>query len=412
MAVGDPKIDLANTKQWRSWNVSVSVSKQSRATYIYARFRWVVCQLNTLRKCLTISALKTELSSLPRTLDETYERILLNIDQSYRSNAFKILQWLTLSARPVTIDEVSEMLAIELGERAGYHPDLKLLDPRDVMLMCSSLVTTRMTSIYDLESFPAAYDEYDAYDEFEELRLAHMSVADYLLSPRIRSGGANSIGVNAGTAHSTIAQTCLIYLLQPPLAERFCSWDDVQLRLKELPLLQYAAQYWPYHSNSAGDTIDAETWRLVQQFFATKALKGGGNFASWIAALTPDISLRIIQSTHPLYYAASFGMASVVQKLLETDRSIDINARGGRFGSPALQAACYRNHPKTAKVLLEAGADPMALNDQGESCMFWAAMRGATGAQRLLEAFGARFTETDLEVMRWKRTLPEHNFGK
>lgn len=52
----------------------------------------------------------------------------------------------------------------------------------------------------------------------------------------------------------------------------------------------------------------------------------------------------------------------------------------------------------------------MALNDQGESC--WAAMRGAMGAQRLLGAFGARFTETGLEVMRWKRTLPEYNFGK
>ncbi|MCJ1248004.1 hypothetical protein MMC30_005219 [Trapelia coarctata] len=318
---------LKNDQKFAKWPEEIrKMIWQTLSNGARGMFRWVVCPFDTLGKCLTIGSLKTELSSLPRTLEEIYERILLPIDQSYRSNAFKILQWLALSARPVTVGEGSEMLAIELGERAGYNPDLKLLDPRDVMVMCFSLVTTRATSVYDLETLPAAYDEYNVYEQFDELRLAHMSVADYLLSSRIRSSGG-----------------------------------DLQFQLKEQPLLHYAAHLWPYHVNAAGNTIEDETWRLVQQFFATKALKHGGNFAAWIVTLTPGVSLDIIKSTHPLYYAPSFGIASVVQKLLETDKFIDIEARGGRFGSPALQVACYRNHPKTVKILLEAGADPMSI---------------------------------------------------
>ena len=298
------------------------------------------------------------------------------------------------------MDEVSEMLAVELGERPGYRPDQKLLDPRNVMLMCSSLVTTRTASFYKVESVLIAYNEYDMYQEFEELRLAHMSVADYLRSPRIRSGGAASFGFDTNTAHLTIAQTCLVYLLQPPFTARCCDSNDLQIRLKDWPLLYYAAHFWPHHINAAGDTFDNETWHLVQQFFATKALKNGGNFAAWIVSLAPDATVDMIESTHPLYYAASFGMTSVVQKLLQTDLSIHIEARGGRYGSSALQAACYRNHSKTVKVLLEAGADPMALNDVGESCMFWAAHRGATGVLKLLEAFGATFTNADLSYLK------------
>lgn len=45
--------------------------------------------------------LQTTLQSLPRTLDDTYLRILLGIDQEYVRDAISVLQWLAFSARPV-----------------------------------------------------------------------------------------------------------------------------------------------------------------------------------------------------------------------------------------------------------------------------------------------------------------------
>jgi hypothetical protein len=40
------------------------------------RFRWAVCQLDTLRACKKVSAVRKALAQLPKTLDETYARIL------------------------------------------------------------------------------------------------------------------------------------------------------------------------------------------------------------------------------------------------------------------------------------------------------------------------------------------------
>ena len=47
------------------------------------RFRWVVCQVDRLRRALPPSIRKV-LNDLPKTLDETYSRTLLGIDEEKR----------------------------------------------------------------------------------------------------------------------------------------------------------------------------------------------------------------------------------------------------------------------------------------------------------------------------------------
>ena len=55
-----------------------------------SRFRWVVCQLDALRKCLTTGHIKKALQQLPKTLDDTYNRILDQIDDEYCQFAYDI----------------------------------------------------------------------------------------------------------------------------------------------------------------------------------------------------------------------------------------------------------------------------------------------------------------------------------
>jgi hypothetical protein len=47
------------------------------------RFRWAVCQLGELGKCLNRKMLKEALATLPPSLDETYERILSTISKDH-----------------------------------------------------------------------------------------------------------------------------------------------------------------------------------------------------------------------------------------------------------------------------------------------------------------------------------------
>jgi ankyrin repeat protein len=75
-------------------------------------------------------------------------------------------------------------------------------------------------------------------------------------------------------------------------------------------------------------------------------------------ALIPGVNPSIIENTEPLYYAASFGMTSVVKAILVSDPGLDINAPGGRVGATPLFAACWRHNYDVAETLLKAGADP------------------------------------------------------
>jgi hypothetical protein len=57
---------------------------------------------------LPASGTEEALGSLPKTLVETYERILHNVDEGYRQHAKRALTWVAFSHRPVTIREIAE----------------------------------------------------------------------------------------------------------------------------------------------------------------------------------------------------------------------------------------------------------------------------------------------------------------
>src|SRR5713226_3952128 len=79
------------------------------------RFRWIVCQLDALRRCFKAS-IRRVLNELPMTLDETYEWILLGIDREKREHAIRLFKCLAFSRRPLRANELTEVFAIEFGK--------------------------------------------------------------------------------------------------------------------------------------------------------------------------------------------------------------------------------------------------------------------------------------------------------
>jgi len=55
------------------------------------------------------------LKELPETLDETYERILREINKANRAHAHRLLQCLTVAVRPLSVAELAEVLAVDFG---------------------------------------------------------------------------------------------------------------------------------------------------------------------------------------------------------------------------------------------------------------------------------------------------------
>src|SRR5205814_2331503 len=160
----------------------------SRKIFMHrTRFRWAVCQLDTLGKCLNLPRLRKALEGLPDTLNGTYDRILCAIDKEYSQDALQILQWLVYSARPLRIDEVVDAIAVCSDSDYLFDVESRLPDPQDILTICSSLVT--LVGV--------------------EIRLAHFSVKEYLMSERIQKGPAPQYSIREIPANISIAEICL-----------------------------------------------------------------------------------------------------------------------------------------------------------------------------------------------------------
>ena len=84
--------------------------------------------------------LRKALAELPKTLDETYDRILNSIPEEYRGDAYRVFQLLCVSFRPLTLGEIAETLAID-SENELFLVENRLRDKFDTLEICSSLVS-------------------------------------------------------------------------------------------------------------------------------------------------------------------------------------------------------------------------------------------------------------------------------
>lgn len=228
----------------------------------------MVCQLDSLRKCLKLDTLRRTLNTLPKTLDDTYERILSKIDEEYEEDALKIFQWLCFSARPMRLDEMVEVLAIESTSDPCFRPEQRLADPRDILTICSTFVSVTAVGERETSTETAGAGE---------LRLAHFSVKEYLISDRLNKASIHRYHIAPLSANVSIAKACLTYLLyfESPafLTARFDS---------EFPLMGYAAEFWLWHYRHIIDDVDKEAvevlrYRLVES--------GNSCFINWLSIL-------------------------------------------------------------------------------------------------------------------------------
>jgi len=81
------------------------------------RLRWVFCPLGTLRRCFPPS-IRRLLDELPTTLDETYERILMEIPEEKWKHAHRLFQCLIVCFRPLRVEELADVLAVR------FDPDM------------------------------------------------------------------------------------------------------------------------------------------------------------------------------------------------------------------------------------------------------------------------------------------------
>ncbi|KAH7548916.1 hypothetical protein BM1_10689 [Bipolaris maydis] len=362
---------LSNDKTLTKWNKDVAIRQEIEAALMHGAqgmFRWAVCQLDTLGKCCNRAMLRKSLATLPRTLDQTYERILCTISEEHCKYAIRILQWLTFSARPLSVKEVAEVVAIDVARDPAFDRDEVLEDPFEALNICSSLVTIT-TSEAEGRSRP------------EEciIALAHYSVQEYLVSERIKQGQAKLYSMQESECQNTIMKGSLMYLLQfqQPLSTEV---------LNASALARYTAEFWISHLQKTRDETEGSQLAIILMSSDNPA------YLNWIKLYDPDMysgpdlgkSLGDIAT--PLYYAASFGLNTITGLLLE--KGADVNAQGGVYGN-ALHAASEGGHEQVVKTLLNKGANVNAQGRRYGNALYTASLRGYEQVVKMLLNKGA-----------------------
>ena len=285
------------------------------------------CQLETLRRAVQPNVRRI-LEKLPKTLDETYERVLKNINENNRTHARHLLHCLAVSVRPLCVEELAEILTFDFeADKESiptFHPDRRPNNQEAAVLsICSSLIT-----IVDNRGSRV-------------VQFSHLSVKEFLTSNHLASPTRHltSYHILPGPAHTIFAQVSLALLSR-----------NHDKSVKVSPLSEYAAQHWVTHAQF--EDVASRVMDGIQSLFDSET----PHFAAWIGLFDIDVeSGGNIPSEipSPLYYSALCGFHGLVYQLA-LKHPQHINAIGGSYGFPLVAALC-RNHFQVAELLFELG---------------------------------------------------------
>ncbi|KAH9177993.1 hypothetical protein EDB89DRAFT_1844096, partial [Lactarius sanguifluus] len=343
-------------KRWRDEEKDMVIEKLAEKAD--GMFRWVYCQLEVLRYCFPANV-RRALEELPKSLDETYERILKEINNANRDHSYRLLQCLTVASRPLRVEELAELLAIELN--AGGIPklnvDLRWEDQEEAVLSaCSSLVTV----IIDKGS--------------RVVQFSHFSVKEFLTSARLAccTEEVSRFHIPIEPSHMILAQACLGVLL--------CPDGHTEDSVTKAPLARYAAEFWVGHAQVGNAEIRIRD-AMDYLFDMDKPY-----FRAWVRIHDVDeyqsSTDTPLTSASPLYYAALCGFYDLVKRLIDKCPQ-HVNSQVGHCGAP-LRATLFNGHIEVAQLLRERGADVNALNEDETTPLHLISQNGRLAATKWL----------------------------
>src|ERR1700677_98661 len=279
------------------------------------RFRWVFCQLEVLRHCFPAN-LRLTLEELPKSLDETYKRILNEINNANHVHAYRLLQCLTVALRPLRVEELAEVLAFDLtaGRMPKLNSDWRWEDQEEAVLSaCSSLVSV----IVD--------------DGSRVVQFSHFSVKEFLTSDRLATcmEEVSQFHIPVEPSHAILSRACLGVLL---CLDNHTDKDSAE----NIPLYRYAAEYWVEHTQ-VGD-VELQIKDALDYFFDMD----NPHFSAWARIEHSDDLLGVSvyeeptgvpRSAAPLYFAAWRGLHGLVERLI-IKHPHQVTQLGGLYGTP------------------------------------------------------------------------------
>jgi ankyrin repeat protein len=368
-------------------------------------FLWVTLVLHLLEKSFLASQKDFThiIDQLPHNLASTYERFLTAISKDHQSLATKLLHLLVGSSRPLTLEEMRILIAIQdQRSLASIEKDAQPNVQETVEGLLGPLVRIWDSRIY----------------------LVHQSLKDFLqtLSHQKENPLSAIYGVDARKASLLIAEKCISYLLLDDFKYDLFSRDEVSIEdsptspvadwtdersihqlwdtfdLEENAIFkdpsafeteactsiavqcsffEYSARYWAEHVSSAGSIITPELQQSVAILSDTTKVPG----SNWLRFfwLYAEMNQPCPQDFVPIVTASYFGHSGMIEYFLRGNHLIeqDIGVRG-------LYWASRMGHRDIVDQLLRRKVTPDVKIADGQTAFFAAVLLDRSDVVKLL----------------------------
>ncbi|KAI0111099.1 hypothetical protein GGR51DRAFT_547299 [Nemania sp. FL0031] len=410
-------------------------------------FLWVFFQVQELCEQTCDKDIRDTIENLPEDLEETFRRVLRRIlSRRYSKLAQKVFPWIAGSARPLTLEEFREAIAIEIGQQYS-KPELLCHDVNTIILACENLVHV---------------DEED-----QSVRFAHESIRQFLVQQPVATHSPNDdiakFYIDLEEADHFIGEICLTYinftdfkttLARPSKPIALPSPTDIALKTlgprskmasilrralqpREVPVsivskadsesktfsnshpfLNYALAYWMLHTKNFQHNR-SKMWSLWQQiiFAGHDLAKTPWQSTSWES--DQYVALRwAIQANHTSlvsFIISSHGFSWLEGKeaFYEAIRDNNSSVIDVILLCRVLPEVASHILPKAVTIgdldvvekllaagadvdLLRAGADVNATNHNGGTTLYLAAFNGHLDIVKQLLAAGADVNSTTM----------------
>jgi len=217
--------------------------------------------------------------------------------------------------------------------------------------------------------------EVNTKQKTDEIKLAHFSIKEYLLSNCVKEHHERQIkafSLSQEHSHFMISQTCLAYLLEFKTSEL----------LVNFPLMKYAAQNWIFHiqSSSGDESQESSLSELMMKLLRPD----NAAFVNWVEIYDPQNASKYLP---PLYYTCKAGLIKVTHSLLKS--GVDVNTWMEGEYRCVLHMAVYEGHEAIAKLLIENGADVNAQGGKYGNALQISLLQGRKAITKLLIKNGA-----------------------
>ena len=293
------------------------------------------------------------IEAMPHDLHQAFYQTLARVQRQpdgRKRLGMKVLQWISHAQSSLTVEELSEALAVKPGN-PSLNPRRRP-SPNIMIECCMGLVTV------DRES--------------SSIRLVHYTLQEFF---RNRREEIFPLG------EEELAETCITYLSFDDFIHGCC--EDaaaIERSMKDYPFLRYASSHWGHHVQLAHcDRINGLALRLLHSpphrslSLQVARFSYGYRKEYWEA--------DEVNSQNAFYCACGFGLEAAVCNMLDSE-DIDIDA-ATHIGTTALIRAASSGQVEIVKLLMSRGADPTRANWYG-SALHCAAEAGQCESIRVL----------------------------